>query len=69
MGEWRRFSNEGLHSLYQLPNILRVIKSRRLRWANQVVRMKARYAFKILTGKPPGKRSLGRPRHTIRKAL
>jgi hypothetical protein len=49
--------------LYRSPNIARVIKSRRLRRAGHVVRMeKGRNAFKILTGKPTGKRSLGRPR-------
>ena len=51
-----------LHSLYRSPNIVRVIKSRRLRWAGHVARMEeGRSAFKILTGKPAGKRPLGRP--------
>ena len=55
--------NEELHSLFRSPNILRVIKSRRLRWAWHVARMEERRsAFKILTGKPTGKRPLGRPR-------
>jgi hypothetical protein len=49
--------------LYHSKNIVRVIKSRRLRWAGHVARMdKGRSAFKILTGKPTGKRPLGRPR-------
>ena len=49
--------------MYRSPNIARVIKSRRLRWAGHVARMKGgRSAFKILTGKPTGKRPLGRPR-------
>ena len=49
--------------LYRSPNIFRVIKSRRLRWAGHVARMEEiRSAFKILTGKPSGKRPLGRPR-------
>jgi hypothetical protein len=49
--------------LYRSPNIVRVIKSKRLRWASHVARMKeGRSAFKILTGKPTGKRPLGRPR-------
>ena len=62
-GEWRRLHNEGLHSLYCSPNIVRVNKSRRLRWARHVVRMEeGRSAFKILTGKPTGKRPLVRPR-------
>ena len=61
MGKWRRLHNEKLHSLYRSPNIVRVIKSRRLRWAGHVARMEeGRSAFKILTGK----RSLGRPRCT-----
>ena len=62
-GEWRRLHNEESHSLYRSSNIVRVIKSRRLRWAGHVVRMEeAMGAFKILTGKPTGKRPLGRPR-------
>ena len=49
--------------MYRLLNIVRVIKSRRLRWAWHVARMEeGRSAFKILTGKPTGKRPLGRPR-------
>ena len=57
-GEWRRKGyNEGLHSLYRSPNIVRVIRSGRLRWTGHVARMKEdRSAFKILTGKPTGKR-------------
>ena len=48
MGEWRRLRNEELHSLYRSPNIVRVIKSRRLRWAGHVARMEeVRSAFKI----------------------
>ena len=59
--EWRRLHNEELHRLYS-PNIVRVIKSRRLRWARHVARMEeGRSAFKILTGKPTGKRPSGRP--------
>ena len=62
-GEWRRLHNQELHSLYRSPNIVRVIKSRRLRWAGHVGRMEeSRNALKILTGKPIGKRPLGRPR-------
>ena len=62
-GEWRRLHNEEIHSLYHPPNIVRVIKSRRLRWAGNVARMeKGRSAFKILTGKPTRKRPLRRPR-------
>ena len=62
-GEWRRLHNEELHSLYRSPNIVRVVKSRRLRWAGHVARMEeVRRALKILTGKPTGKRPLGTPR-------
>ena len=64
-GEWRRLHNKELHSLYRSPNIVRVIKSRRFRWARHVARMEeGRSASKILilTGKPTGKRPLGRPR-------
>ena len=62
-GEWKGLHNEELHSLYRSPNIVRVIKSRRLRWPVHVARMEeGRSAFKILTGKPTGKRHLGRPR-------
>ena len=62
-GEWRRLHNEELHSLYRSPNIVRVIKSRRLRWAGHVARMEeGRSSFKILTGEPTGKRPLGRPK-------
>ena len=61
-GEWRRLHNEVLHSLYRSPNIVRVINSRRLRWAGYVARMEeGRSALKILTSKPTGKRPLGRP--------
>ena len=54
-GKWSRLHNEELYSLYRSPNVVTVMKSRRLRWAG-------RNAFKILTGKPIGKRHLGRPR-------
>ena len=58
--EWRRLHNEELHNS---PNIVKVIKSRRLRWAGHIARMEeGRSAFKMLTGKPTGKRPLGRPR-------
>ena len=62
-GGLRRFHDQELHSLYRSPNIVRVIKSRRLRWAGNVARMvDDRSAFKNLTGKPIGKRLLGRPK-------
>jgi hypothetical protein len=60
---WLKLHNEELHNLYSSPNIIRMIKSRKLRWAGHVVRMgETRNAYRILVGKPEGKRSLGRPR-------
>ena len=54
-GEWRRLYNEELYSLYRSPNIVRVIRSGRLRWTGHVARMEeGRSAFKILTGTPAG---------------
>ena len=54
--EWRNLHNELLHNLYRSLNIVRMIKSRRLRWAGHVARMKeGKSAFKILTDKPTGK--------------
>ena len=62
-GEWRRLHNEELHSFYHSPNIVRLFKSRRLRWASHVIRIEeSKSSFKILKGKPTGNRSLGRPR-------
>jgi hypothetical protein len=62
-GEWRRLHNEELHNFYSSPNIVTVIKSRKLRWAGHLARMEeGRSASKILTGKPTGKRHLGKPR-------
>jgi hypothetical protein len=55
--------NEELRDLYFSPNIIRIIKSRRMRWAGHVARMgEKRNAYRLLVGKPEGKRSLGRPR-------
>ena len=63
MGEWRRLHNEELSDLYSSPNIVRVIKLRRMRWARHVARMgEERGAYRVLVGKPEGKRPLGRPR-------
>ena len=63
-GEWRELHNEELSSdLYSLPNIVRVVKSRRMRWAEHVARMgEGRVVHRVLVGKPEGKRPLGRPR-------
>ena len=62
-GEWRMLRNEELNDLYSLPNIVRVVKSRRRRWAGHVVRMgEDRGVHRVLVGKPEGKRILGRPR-------
>jgi hypothetical protein len=63
-GEWRRLHKEELSDLYSSPNVIRVIKSRRIRWAGHVARRgEKRGAYRILVGRPEGKRSLGRPRH------
>ena len=63
MEEWRRLHNEELNDLYCSPNIVRVIKSRRMRWAGHVARMgEERGLYRVLVGKPEGKRPLGRPR-------
>ena len=62
-GEWRKLHNEELNGLYSSPNIVRVIKSRRMRWAGHVARMgDGRGVHKVLVGKPDGKRPLWRPR-------
>ena len=62
-GEWRKLHNEELSDLYSLPNIVRVVKSRRMRWAGHVARVgEGRGAHWVLVGKPEGKRPLGRPR-------
>ena len=62
-GEWRRLNNEELNDLYSSLNTVRVTKSRRMRWAGHVARMGVeREAYRVLVGKPEGKRKLGRPR-------
>jgi hypothetical protein len=63
MGGWRKLHNEELHNLYSSPSIIRMMKSRRMRWAGHVVRMgEKRNAYRILVEKPEGMRALGRPR-------
>jgi len=63
-GEWRKLHNEELNNLYSSPNILRVIKSRRMRWAGHVAHMvEGRGVCRVLVGKPEGRRPLGRSRH------
>ena len=62
-GEWRKLHNEELSDLYSLLNIVRVVKSRRMRWAGHVARMgEGRGVHRVLVGKPERKRPLGRPR-------
>ncbi|KAJ4438510.1 hypothetical protein ANN_14455 [Periplaneta americana] len=62
-GEWRKLHNTELHALYSSPDIIRNIKSRRLRWAGHVARMgESRNAYRVLVGRLEGKRPLGRPR-------
>ena len=62
-GEWRKLHNGEFSDLYSLPNIVRVVKSRRMRWAGNVTRMgEGRGVHRVLVGKPDGKRPLRRPR-------
>jgi hypothetical protein len=63
-GEWEKLHNEELHDLYYTPNINRVIKLIRMRWAGHVAHMgEKRGVYRVLVWKPEGKRPLGRPRH------
>jgi hypothetical protein len=62
-GEWRKLHNEGLSDSYSSPSIIKIIKSRRMRWAGNVARMgEKRNTYRLLVGKPEGKRPLGRRR-------
>jgi hypothetical protein len=62
-GEWRKLHSEELHNLYSSPDIIRQVKSRRMRWVGHVARMgEERIVYKFMVGKPEGKRPLGRPR-------
>ena len=63
-GEWRKLHNEELNDQSSAPNVVRVIKSKRMRWAGHVARVGERKGvYRVLVGKPEGKRPLGRPRH------
>jgi hypothetical protein len=63
-GEWRKLHSNELLDLYSSPSIIRIIKSRRMRWVGYVARSgEKRNAYGLLVGKPEGKRPLGRPRH------
>jgi hypothetical protein len=62
-GSWRKLHNDELHSLYSSLNIVRVIKSRRMRWAGHVARMgEGSGVYRMFVGRPKGKKPLGRPR-------
>jgi hypothetical protein len=62
-GGWRKLRNEELHDLYTSSSIIRIIKARRMRWAGHVARMGEKSnAYRLMVGKPEGRRPLGRPR-------
>jgi hypothetical protein len=64
VGGWIKLHNEELHNLYCSSNVIRMIKSRKMRWAGHVPRMgKNKYAYSVLVGNPEGKKPLGRRRH------
>jgi hypothetical protein len=64
MGGWRKLHNEELRDLYSSPSIIRIIKARGVRWAGHVALMgDKRNAYRLVLGKPEGRRPLGRPRH------
>jgi hypothetical protein len=64
-GGWRKLHNEELRDLYSSPSIIRIIKSKRMKWARHVARMgEKRNVYRLLFGKPDRKRPLGRPRRT-----
>jgi hypothetical protein len=62
-GGWRKLYNEELHNLYSSSSIIRIIKSKRMRWAGNIARMgEKKNVYMLLVGNPEGKRPLGRPR-------
>jgi hypothetical protein len=61
-GRYRGLHNKELYALYSSPNIIRVIKSKRLRWARHVARRGRGEVYRVLMGKPEGRKPLGRPR-------
>jgi hypothetical protein len=62
-GSWRKLHNDEFNNLYSSPNIVRGIKSRRMRWAGHVARMgEGRGVYRVLVGRPEGKRPVGRPK-------
>jgi hypothetical protein len=62
-GEWRKLHNEELHELFSSPSIIRIMKARGIRWVGHVARMgENRNAYRLLVGKPEGRRPLGRPK-------
>jgi hypothetical protein len=65
IGGWRRLHNEEVHNFYSSTNIIRVIKSKRIRWAGRVARTGKMNAYNILVGKPEGKRPLRKPRYRL----
>jgi hypothetical protein len=64
-GEWRKLHNKELHDLYSSPSIIRIIKSRSMKWARHIARSGEKWnAYRLLVEKPEGKRPVGRPRRS-----